>query len=600
MRKAKSNFERGIINRSKECSKVFWSHVRSKLKTKSGVAGLFEDPHDKTSLKTDDMVKAEILQKQFSSVFTREPDGNIPPFDKRTNSSVTNPVITSVLIKKKIKALDTNKSFGPDEIHPKILVELCDIVSDPITLIFNRSFEDGILPKDWKNAHITPIFKKGSRNFASNYRPISLTSIICKIMESIIKDTVLCHLTENQLLTKSQFGFIPGRSATIQLLSYLDNSINSIVNGKVTDTIYFDFAKAFDTVPHRRLLKKLARYGIGGNVLKWINAFLHDRSQIVVVNGVKSSSSPVLSGIPQGSVLGPLLFLVYINDLPDVVRSLMYLFADDTKLSKEINSAHDAFELQTDMLSMEKWSNKWLLQFHPNKCHVLTLGKHQNIIHAHRYILNGQELEHVFEEKDLGITIDHELKFQDHIANKIKTANSIMGLIRRSFNNLDKKLFKTLFTSFVRPHLEYAPAVWHPHLKKNINQLENVQRRATKMVKGFQTVAPEERLQQLELPTLKFRREVNDMVEIYKHFHFYDQRCIPSTFNPQRRPSRKHDFQIVPRVPRDGIRGVQTNSFYYRSIKPWNELPAEVVNSTSIKSFKRSLERAWDDKKYQL
>ena len=124
----------------------------------------------------------------------------------------------------------------------------------------------------------------------------------------------------------------------------------------------------------------------------------------------------------------------------------MYLFADDTKLSKEINSAHDAFELQTDMLSMEKWSNKWLLQFHPNKCHVLTLGKHQNIIHAHRYILNGQELEHVFEEKDLGITIDHELKFQDHIANKIKTANSIMGLIRRSFNNLDKKLFKTLFT----------------------------------------------------------------------------------------------------------------------------------------------------------
>ena len=179
-------------------------------------------------------------------------------------------------------------------------------------------------------------------------------------------------------------------------------------------------------------------------------------------------------------------------------------------------------------------------------------------------------------------------------------ANSIIGVIRRSFHYLGEDLFKTLYTTFVRPHLEYAEAVWAPFLRKNINMIENVQRRATKLVNGFWNLSPVERLLRLELPTLEFRRKKNDMVEIYKHFHVYDQSSISNAFMPNVRPSRIHDYQLVSRIPRDGVRGVQNNSFYFRTIKTWNELPAHVVNSTSVYVFKKNLDLAWEDQKYLI
>ena len=228
-------------------------------------------------------------------------------------------------------------------------------------------------------------------------------------MESIIKEAVLKHMAENNLLSPKQFGFISGRSTVTQLLKYLNKCVDILVSGGVVDAIYLDFAKAFDTVPHSRLLGKLRSYGINGNVLKWIEAFLRDRTQVVKVNGEESFSAPVLSGIPQGSVLGPLLFVIYINDLPDCISSDSFLFADDTKIFREITSAEDSDKLQRDLKALEDWSKKWLLQFNADKCHVLTLGKIENIVHTHRYELYDEQLDHVFEETDLGVTIDHEL-----------------------------------------------------------------------------------------------------------------------------------------------------------------------------------------------
>ena len=200
------------------------------------------------------------------------------------------------------------------------------------------------------------------------------------------------------------------------------------------------------------------------------------------VNGEISAPKPVISGIPQGSVLGPLLFVLYINDLPDSVRSNILLFADDTKIFHQVSSKEDAIQLQKDIDALNNWSEKWLLKFNTDKCHVLTLGKIDNIMHTHRYTLYGDELEHVFEEKDLGVIIDMELTFDEHIATKIKKANQMMGLIRRTFSFLDGDTFKKLYTSFVRPHVEYANPVWCPHLRKHIKMLENVQIRVTKLV----------------------------------------------------------------------------------------------------------------------
>ena len=321
-----------------------------------------------------------------------------------------------------------------------------------------------------------------------------------------------------------------------------------------------------------------------------------DRTQVVKVNGEESEAAPVLSGIPQGSVLGPLLFVIYINDLPECVTSDLYLFADDTKILKHITSEEDALRLQSDIDSLEKWSQKWLLRFHPEKCHVLTLGEFYNIRHTQRYTLNGQELEHVFDEKDLGVKIDSALRFEEHISEKVKKANAMVGLIRRSFSFLDCDLFKRLFTTFVRPHLEYAQAVWSPYLQKHINMLENVQIRATKLVDGLHKLNYPERLKKLDLPTLAYRRARGDMIQVYNHFHKYDWNTLPHSFKQQNRVSRKHDFQVVWRKPNDGVRGIQSNSFYYRTTKTWNDLPKEVVNAKDVNSFKNRLDKVWKDK----
>jgi hypothetical protein len=594
MRKATRGFEKNVARSAKSNPKSFWSYVRRRMKTKSGVAPLLEDITNKSSLKFGDDEKAHILQKQFTSVFTKEPPGDVPSLGKVTESLLFDIIITEKMVEEEIKILKTTKSPGPDDIHPLMLIQLVSYLKKPLAFLFNRTLATGEIPEDWKKGNISSIFKKGAKNRAENYRPISLTSVVCKLMEKFIKQAMLDYLLENDLLSKKQHGFISGRSTVTQLLRYLDECIAEISDGYVVDAIYLDFSKAFDTVPHRRLMSKLESYGITGNVKQWVNSFLTGRSQTVKVNNDESPPAPVISGIPQGSVLGPLLFVLYINDLPDTVSSYVYLFADDTKLMRKVRSSEDAKALQRDLDELEAWSNKWLLRFNPDKCHVLTIGKFENIQHTERYKLYGDELEHVFEEKDLGVHIDSELKFDEHISNKVNKANAMVGLIRRSFSYLDGDLFKKLFTSFVRPHLEYAQAVWHPHSLKQKRIIENVQIRATKLVDGLKDLSYEERLRKLNLPTLEFRRERGDMIEVYNHIHRYDRNVISSNFRQQSRPSRKHKFQLVENRPVDGVRGKQFNSFYYRTNRRWNNLSNKVVDAETVNTFKNNLDAEWE------
>ena len=593
IRKAKRKFEKDVAIKASISPKSFWSHVRSKLKSKEPVAPLYERPDEKLSIKHSDKEKANILQKQFSSVFTIEPEGELPRFETRTASSIPEVTISSEMVAKKIKALDKSKACGLDGIHPRQLRELVDCVSEPIAKILNRSLKDKMLPVDWKTAVITPIFKKGNKNVAANYRPISLTSIICKIMESFVKEVIIDHLTNKNLISSKQFGFINGRSTTSQLLIFVDKCADIIAGKGIADTIYFDFAKAFDTVPFRRLKKKLEGYGINGQIGDWVNDFLTDRTQLVRVNGDSSDPVSVLSGIPQGSVLGPILFVIFINDLPDVVNSTMYLFADDTKLMKEIQSPQDVVVLQNDVSEMDCWSKTWLIKFNLDKCHVLTFGKPKSS--ANIYRLGNHILQRVQMENDLGVSVDSNLSFENHMATKISKANQIVGLIRRSFAFLDADLFKRLYIAFVRPHLEYAHPVWSPHLKKYISNIERVQRRATKLIDGFKNLEYQERLLRLNLPTLAFRRLRGDMIEVFKHLHCYDKSTLNDRFMLRQRPSRVHDHQLVLRFPKDGPRGVEHNSFYIRSIKSWNNLPRNVPAAPSLSIFKERLDSAWNN-----
>ena len=403
----------------------------------------------------------------------------------------------------------------------------------------------------------------------------------------------MSHLDNENLLSSKQHGFVKGRSTTTQLLSYLTECVEAVSCGEVVDSIYFDFAKAFDSVPHQRLLSKLSSYGFSGLLLQWIRSFLLERQQIVRVNGCYSRSCKVLSGVPQGSVLGPLLFVIYINDLPECVSSSSYLFADDTKILRKITTGNDAKQLQADIDKLHAWSQKWLLKFHPDKCHVRTIGNFDKILHTERYKLGSSELEHVFEEKDLGVVFDSELTFEVHITSKIKKANSMIGVIRRSFSFLDGKLFKQLYTSFVRPHLEYCQSVWSPHLKKSTNLLESVQRRETKLVDGLQNLSYKERLQKLHLPTLSYRRMRGDMIELFKHHNSYDEKSLSCYFRRRTKLNRGHNLQLERNFSKDGKRGSQQNSFYFRTTKMWNELPKSVAEAETLDTFKNRLDEYW-------
>ena len=293
--------------------------------------------------------------------------------------------------------------------------------------------------------------------------------------------------------------------------------------------------KAFDKVPHERLLKKVEAYGIGGPLLGWMRSFLTGRKQRVRVGEDSSKWTQVTSGIPQGSVLGPTLFVLYINDLPDSIQnnSTAVMFADDTKLFARTDTSKDKEKLQEDLDCVCKWSSLWLLKFHTDKCKVLSLGyKLDETPPTFNMVTNsedGVKLEATTCEKDIGVHVDDNLSFKDHIYNRIKKANAVMGIIRRTFDYLDQNMFLQHFKSLVRLLIETPVAVWAPYKKTDIAELERVQRRATKQVPDLKHLEYSERLEKIGLPTLVFRRLRGDMIEIFKIMAgIYDNEVTPT------------------------------------------------------------------------
>ena len=514
----------------------------------------------------------------------------MPFFEKRDYATeLDNIDITVVQVQNTLKKLKVNKSPGPDSIHPRILNEIALSISIPITDIFRTSLRNRELPERWKQAHVSAIFKKGEKTLPQNYRPVSLTCILCKMMESIVRDHFIDHMKKNNLFSDKQFGFIAGRSTTLQLLHVLNIWTEILDQGGTLDAIYCDFMKAFDKVPHQRLIYKISKYGITGNVLGWIESFLSNRTQWVQINNTKSSSSPVTSGIPQGSVLGPILFVLYINDLPEVIDKDSFLFADDTKLFREIKTHADKIQLQKDLQNLVIWSNKWLLKFHPDKCVSMNIGSYS----AHyRYKMGDHELSTSICEKDIGVYIDQELKFDKHINTIINKANRILAITRKTFECIDKEIFCYIFKGLVRPQLEYAAPVWSPHLIKQKGPLENVQRRATKMVPGLSNMSYPERLRTLNLPTLAYRRTRGDMIQVFKIMsdkEGYDK-SLPQILVKNTSGLRGHDYKLFKNRSQKDLRKY---SFTNRVINIWNDLPNTVVQANNVKTFEKRLDSFW-------
>ena len=407
-------------------------------------------------------------------------------------------------------------------------------------------------------------------------------------MERILREKIVDHLEKNNLLSKHQHGFRSKRSCLTQLLEYFSEIHDILDNNDPVDAIYLDCKKAFDTVPHKRLLAKLEAYGISGKILKWIETFLTNRSQQVIINGVLSESLPVLSGVPQGSVLGPVLFLIFINDLLVGISSLGKLFADDSKIYRKIHSQEDRNILQEDLIKLQEWSQKWLLQFNEDKCKVMHIGsKQQN----YEYQLNNKVLEVTTVEKDLGIYVTPNMKVATHVAKVAAKANSMVGRIKRTFSYMDDKMFKALYPSLIRSQMEYAVQAWSPQFKKDILVLEKVQQRATKLVPRLRDLPYETRKKELGLTSLEDRRIRGDLIEVFKLMHGFEN------------VDRKQFFKLSSEVHDSGTRGHEwkiyepqrksksrEDFFDIRIIKTWNRLPPEVVCRQSLKTFKEKLD----------
>ena len=589
-RKARRLYERRIAADAKINKRAFFRYVNSRLTVRPEITAM----RNGNTVIEDDVGMTNVIGEFFSTVNAKPTTDELPYMPNLCDSQIGNISLSNEAVRTKLEKLNVYKSCAPDDIHPCFLQKTASSVSLPLRLIFEKSLSRGECPADWRTANVTPIHKKGDRTDPNNYRPVSLTSQVCKVLEAIVREKIVSHMKENDLFSNSQHGFREGRSCLTNLLVTLEQWTEMLDTEDSIDVAYLDFRKAFDLVSHRHLLHKMSKYGITGQVLKWVEAFLYQRTQRVVIRGSLSKAFDVTSGVPQGSVLGPVLFLIYINDLPLEILSPLSLFADDSKIFSRIlgdknrqkwgdYDGHQA--LQDDLNRIQEWARTWKMEFNVNKCKIMHMGNSNT---EHTYVMGSTELVTTTEERDLGVIIDHKLDFGRHIQTIVARANRMLSLIRISFACMEKTMFLNLYLVLVRPLLEYCVQVWSPHKKKYINLIEGVQRRATRMVPELRHLEYSERLEKLGLTKLEERRIRGDMIQTYK-FISRKENVDPEIFFEMDTPlPRDHSRKI--KVER-GRLDVRKYNYSLRVAPTWNNLPQEVVVAKKTADFKKGFDK---------
>jgi len=537
---------------------------------------------------------AELLNNQFASVFQSEKGLILPAFQYNAaiDSELGSVKIFEADVAERLSKLDSHKSMGVDGIHPHVLRACSEEFARPLTYIFVTSLRDSTLPKIWLKANVTPIFKKGSRIEPSNYRPISLTSVVCKVMESIVRDAIMHHLKINNLISVQQHGFVPSRACNTNLIETVDLVTSSMWEKKPVDIVFFDFSKAFDKVPHRRLILKLRGLGIGGSLINWLEAFLSNREQRVVLGQQASEWVTVNSGVPQGSVLGPTLFVTFINDLPSQLSNTCKLYADDLKIIAKIESVADISTLQADLNAVTEWCNTWLMEPNVDKCKVMNIGGNSEVGRSRTYSLlrndgTTVELKQTTEERDLGIILTPDFKFSAQAAHAASKANAMTSTLKHTFISRDVETWASLYRTYIRPHLEFAISAWNPSLRRDITLLEKAQRRVTRLPNPLRGIGYEARLERMHLTTLETRRLRGDLIQMFKatrgadiiHWH---NKPVWSEPRESRRSQLRREIVLSCHQRR--------NFFINRIANEWNALPDVIVESESGDSFKKKLD----------
>ncbi|MCP4461126.1 MAG: hypothetical protein GY816_24360, partial [Cytophagales bacterium] len=440
-------------------SKRFWSYVKSKSKCTRIPETVYHGSRFRSNLSDQANLFNNYFYDQFSDDSSYDIDINYYD-DQFSDLRFDGHDVFLIL-----KAINTSKAAGPDGIHGKVLKNCAGSLAYPLSILFNVSFATGCIPAEWKAALVVPVHKKGDKASVENYRPISLTCLIMKVFERCIKTTLYSACVG--MLDDRQHGFVNDKSCTTQMVPFTDDLALALNNRSRTDIIYFDFAKAFDSVSHDLILHKLKHeFGIDGLMLKFIKSYLKDRTQRVVVGGSTSSPLSVKSGVPQGSILGPLLFVLFINDMFSCVSegTNIALYADDTKVWREIKWSEDHLILQNDIDSLFKWSIENKMTFHPKKCKALSVTLQRNILdnlpfNIHLYELNHTVIDYEPSQSqvDLGVEITSKLLWGPHCQSLVNKANSKLGLLKRTCHfttNIRQK--RAFYLSIVRSIFEHC------------------------------------------------------------------------------------------------------------------------------------------------
>ena len=595
--------EKKAIEAIKSNPNYFYSYAKKKSYSKSRIGPLRCVQSNSDIFVDDPKDMADILQKQFISVFSNPQNVQM---NKISNESVTDSIIDNIYfseedLSKAIDEINENSGSGGKG-FPALLLKSCKSnLTYPLFLLWSTSMETGFIHQMYLHQLINPIYKgKGSRCEAENYRPISLTSHIIKVFERVIRDKLVKYLEENHIISPNQHGFRKGRSCLYELLAHFEDIMLNANRGEGTDTVYLDFAKAFDKVDHNILLKKLERVGIRGNLLNWFKAFLSNRKQEVVVEGLKSFIYDVLSGVPQGSVLGPILFIIFINDMADSLESVkLKSFADDTKISRSICNQSDANKLQEDLDRVLQWSEDNNMLLNDKKFEFLkhsysfdsTLMELPESYYNSCYKANTSLIECSDAVKDLGVTFTSGLSFNEHIANIVKKASNKASWILSIFRTRSKFEMMFLYKIYVRSNLEYCCPLWNPsgpNSVTSIQKLEGIQRTFTSKIKSLQHLNYWERLKSLNLMSLQRRRERYIIIYMWKILTLKAPNDMQISFYINQRSAIK---AVIPAIPAHRSNtSLFDKSFSVLGPKLWNILPKEcTLIMHSLDKFKQHL-----------
>ena len=536
------------------------------------------------------LVQANLFNEYFHSVYGTSSTSSFLPNSPPTTECLSDITISEEDVFQILSSLDPSKAMGIDHIGPRILKSCAVSLSGPLSLLFQRCIDLACIPDEWKIHVITPLLKKGDSADVSNYRPISLLCSVSKVLERLIFNHVSDYIYP--YLSTYQFGFIPDRSCLQQLLSTFSIILQNYSSHKQTDIVYLDFCKAFDSIPHTELLYKINQLGISGNVLEWFQSYLSCRRQSVLIDGIHSSMLPVTSGVPQGSILGPLLFVIFINDLPNSIHSSTpLLFADDTKCIMTICSPNDSVLLQNDLNLLADWSSQWKLSFNTTKCKLLRILPSNHSISSSDYTINNHNIDFTTSHRDLGVMISNDTQWDTHYNLIISKAHKTLHFIRRSVSNSHSSHTKlNLYTSLVRPILMYCSQVWRPHKLKDTKCFESVQRRATKYILHDYHSAYKERLISLHLLPLSLWFEYLDITFLINCLknpsdHYFNIHDYVQFISSNTRSSSSSKLKCT--LSRSSNNHI--NFFYFnRVVKLWNTLPI-IDLSLSFLTIKKNL-----------